>query len=413
MLYPMLRMLVLGACLPSVCLHGVAQAQCVEVSTGSIATSRCDMAGGVHWIVRADLVAGDVGLRVGRSAERGELADAWAAMVPGASAVVQAGEFVFPAFEPAGLTVGDGEAWPGTADDGARSVLAFDDRNVGIVVPPEQVVPYEAWMAQALSGAPVLRAGVPVGCVGRGCEPTSRTAVGLSEDGRMLVAVVAEGDREGSPGVSTEELGALARDAGAHDAVATGEGGTSALWSEGEVVSASSDGALRPAAAHLALVDRATGESTKIQGVVGIEGRPDEHLPDSRLVVERTDGRVVARGAPVTAGAYWEFTVPIGEYIVRAAHPGYRRGCKLCAAPIGEEVWCSVFLSEGEGEETCVAPPRTLEVGPWPTAGTDAGGADAGVDAGVGDGGGGCAAGGVGAFWWVMLACVLPGRRRR
>lgn len=385
--------------------HAVA-AQCVDVSSGSIASERCEAGDVRHWIVRADLAAGDVGLRVTRSMERGELADAWAATVPGARAVVQAGGFVFPAFEPVGLTVGEGEAWPDSTDDGSRSVLAFDERNVGIVVPREQIVPFEDWMVHVLSGEAVLRAGVPVACADLGCERTSRTGIGLSEDGRVLVIVVAEGDREGSVGVTLDELGMLLRDAGAHDAIASGEGATSALWADGEVASPSSDGALRPAAAYLALVDRATGESTKIQGVVGIEGTPDEHLPDSMLVVERTDGRRVASGSPVTDGAYWEFTVPLGEYIVRASHPGYRRGCKLCAAPIGEEVWCSIFLSEGEGEETCEAPPRELDVGPWPTREVVA---DAGVDAGSGGGGGGCAAGGVGAGWWILLF----GRRRR
>lgn len=381
-----------------------AHAQCVDVSTGSIASERCEAEDLRHWIVRADLAAGDVGLRVSRSMERGELADAWAATVPGAQAVVQAGAFVFPAFEPAGLTVGEGEAWPGAADDGSRSVLAFDERNVGIVVPREQVVPYEDWMVSVLSGAAVLRAGVPVACVDAGCERTSRTGVGLSEDGRVLVIVVAEGDREGSVGVTLEDLGSLLRDAGAHDAIASGEGATSALWASGEVASPSSDGSLRPAAAYLALLDRDSGESTTIQGVVGVEGMPDMHLPESSLVVERTDGRRVASGSPVTEGAYWEFSVPIGEYIVRASHPGYRRGCKLCEAPIGEAVWCSIFLSEGEGEETCEAPPRELMVGPWPESGVDAGAdADAGVDGG--GGGGGCAVGGVGnvSMLWMLL----------
>lgn len=370
-----------------------AHAQCMDVTSGSVATEQCDTGELRYWIVRADLAAGDVGVRVARSMERGEAADAWTATIPGASAVVQAGAFVFPSFEPEGLTVGEGEAWPDSADDGALSVLAFDERNVGIVVDADQVVPFESWMRNVLSGARVLRAGVPESCVDS-CARTSRTGVGLSEDGRVLVIVVAEGDREGSAGVNLEELGALMRDAGAHDAVASGEGATSALWSAGSVASPSSDGALRPAASYLAVVDRASGTSTTIQGVVGIEGRPEEFLPESMLVVERTDGRIVAMGAPVTTGAYWEFSVPIGEYIVRAQHPGYRRGCKLCGAPIGEEIWCSVFLSPGDGEETCVAPPRTLDVGPWPVAGEDAGVAsDAGtLDAGMERGGGGCSA---------------------
>ncbi|MAC28846.1 MAG: hypothetical protein CMN31_20230 [Sandaracinus sp.] len=400
-----------------------ARAQCAEVeapATG-VTVERCEASERRWWRVRADLGAGDLGLRVSRPSESARSVESWAAAVPGAVVAVQGGDFRFPSYQPEGLTVGAGEAWAQTEDDGGLAVLAFDARGVGVYVPPRQVVPAEAWMENVVSGVEVLRAGAPVdACVGRGCERTSRTGVGLDESGRILVAVVAEGDRPASPGVTDAELGALLRDAGARDAVRTGEGATSLLWAGGAVASASSDGAARPSAAFVGVVDRASGQTTRLRGIVGVEGDEDGRLVGAELQLEALDGRVVTMGGTLTDQAYWEFTVPVREYVVRASHPGYRTGCKVCVGVPSEDVWCSLFLAPGEGEQRCEPPPRVLEVGPWPEA-MDAGAPEA--DAGVGPGGSGvgsgCAAGGAGgaggrgALAVLLLgALARPWRRR-
>lgn len=392
-----------------------ARAQCsTELPVPGLEVRVCADGGLRYHVLRVDLSAGDLALRVSAPSERGQLLEGWAGAVPGAVAALPAGDFRFPSLTPLGLTVGEGQDW-GVPDDGLRAVLAFDERALGVFAPAPQLVPYEPWMVSALSGVPVLRAGVPVeGCTGAGCERRSRSGVGLDRDARFLVAVVAEGDRASSVGVTDPELGALLAEAGAFDGLRSAQGAVSELWVGGAVVSPSSDGASRPGAAFLAVVDRASGRTTRLRGVVGVEGRAEEFLPDATVRVETLDGRVVAEGTPVTEGGYWEFTVPVREYIVRASHAGYRSGCKVCAGVAGEDVWCSLFLAPGEGSEECAPPPRVLDVGPWPEAPPATGTPDAGA-AMDGGGGGGCAAstGGRGSGWCVALGLWALRRRRR
>jgi hypothetical protein len=398
----------------------VARAECAESSPSTGVVVRVCDEGGRRWIeARADLAAADVAVRVTRPGERGARVDAFAASVPGAVLAVQAGAFTFPSFDPAGLTVGEGEAWPGTHDDGRLGVLALDDRGAAILVPPEQVVPEESWMHAVVSGRAVLRAGTPAAsCAGAGCDASPRTGIGLDEGERTLVIVVAAGHAADAAGVTEPELGAMLRDAGATDGIATGDGATSVLWSRADGPSiGSSDGASRPTAAFLALVDRATGVTARIRGVVQRAMAPEDVLPAASVRVETTDGRLVALGGTLTTGAYFEHTLPAREYVVRATLAGYRTGCKYCPTTAGGEVWCSVFLAEGDGAETCEPPPVGVTAGPWPVV-------DAGpelFDGGVrGDGGGrlgvdgGCSAGGAGRAGAGALAVLaLAAIRRR
>lgn len=375
-----------------------ADAQCAPVphATVGVTTERCATGDREWWIARVDLATGDLGLRVSRPSERGRTVTRWANETEGVVLALQAGDFGFPSYVPEGLTVGNGEPWSETADDARLAVLAFDTRGLGVYAPARQVVPAEPWMDAVLSGPSVLRGGVPTSqCEPRGCERRARTGVGLDERGRAVIAVVALGDREGRPGVTDPELGELLRDAGAHDGLRSGEGAWSVLWSQGEVVAPTSEGEPRPTAAFLGVVDRATGAETRFRGVVGVEGMPERALPMARLRVETLDGRLVAEGGTLTTAAYWEFTLPVREYIIRASHAGYRTGCKVCQGAPNVDVWCSLFLVEGSGAQVCEPPPRTLDVGPWPE-GTPPG-PDAGTSADAGTGEertGGCAVGG-------------------
>ncbi|MEM9068400.1 MAG: phosphodiester glycosidase family protein [Myxococcota bacterium] len=385
----------------------VALAQCAPASSRpGFEVERCEAAGVRYHVVRIDLAAGDAGLRVSRPSERGRRIDRWAETVPGAVVAIAAGDFRFPDYEPLGLTVGQGEAWT-PEDDGNLAVLGFDERSVAVFAPARQMVPPEAWMESVVSGAAVLEAGVPTTqCHARGCERRSRTGIGVDEANRFLIAVVVEGDRAGSLGATDPELGELLRTAGAFHGLRSAEGATSSLWSDGSVISTSSDGATREAAVHLAGVDRASGATTRLRGVVGIEGRPEEFLPEATIVVEALDGRSVAMGMPLTDGGYWEYTLPVREYIVRASFDGYRAGCKVCEGVGSEDVWCSLFLVPGDGAEECTPRARRLDVGPWP----DAPRVDAGVDAGVDAStemprASGCTtASGTAGWWWLLLA---------
>ena len=411
-------MVMRGACraLCVMCVVGAAEqawAQCEtqELSVG-VSVEVCEDGGVRHAIAAVDLAAGDVALRVSRSSERGRTPREWGESVDGAVLVVPAGAFAFPSFTPAGLTVGGGEPWSETRDDGEQAVLGFDARGVGVFLPGEQVVPAEPWQDTVVSGLPLVRDGVALApCVGPGCEARPRTGMGLTADGRRLVIVVAER-------VTDPELGELLVGGGAWDGLRTGSGATSSLWTPGdpEWLIASSDGAAREAAAHLAVVDRASGEQFRLRGVVGVLGE-DRFLSDAQVTVETLGGTGVASGMPITEGGYWEFRLPVREYLVRASRSGFRTGCKICVGVPAEDIWCSLFLEEGSGAESCSPPPRTLEVGPYPVAGEIP---DAGVDAGhrMPLEPGGCAVGGGSPAWpsippLALVLLVLRRRRRR
>lgn len=360
----------------------LAHADCVDSSPSGGVVVRACAAPGQRWVeVRADLAASDVGVRVARPDERGRTASAWASAVPGAVAIVSAGPFRFPDYAPIGLTIGAGVAWSDGRDDAALGVLALDAVGGGLIAEQRALVPAEPWMDSALSGVPVLRDGVAVaGCAERACERAPRTAIGLTEDGRTLVLVIAAGWSADAEGVSDPELGALALVAGADDALRTADGATSALWGRpGGVLLASSDGAERAGAAFLAVVDRATGTTSRLRGVVEEVGTGTV-LPAATLRIETTDGAIAWEGGTMTTGAYWERTLPVREYIVRASLAGHRTGCKYCPAIAGMDTWCSVFLERGTGAETCTAPARGVDAGPWPL-GTVA--EDGGVDGGT------------------------------
>ncbi len=325
------------------------------------------------------------------------------------TAAVQAGDFAFPSYTPLGLTVGAGEPWSETVDDGGHAILGFDGRGVGIYVPENQVVPPEPWMDSVVSGVRLVRDGVArTDCEESGCDRIPRTGVGITADGRFLVAVV-------TPSGTDPELAGFLLAAGATQALRTGEGATSLLWTEGELVVPSSDGASRPTAAFLGVVDRGTGAQTRLRGVIGDAGDSEAFLPAAAITISTLDGREVASGTPRTEGGYWEFALPVRQYVVRASHPGYRTGCKICPGAAAMDVWCSVFLTAGSGEERCEPPPRTLEVGPWPDA-VDAGTSDAGTpDGGTRPGDlGGCGVSTVdGAPWPVFGFVLFLGWRRR
>ncbi len=376
------------------------RAECVETTLSIGVVQRDCTEDGLHFVeVRADLVAADVGVRVSRPGERGQTVVTWSESVPGAVVSVQGGPFAFPSYSPFGLTVGEGEPWSDAEDDARLGVLAFDERGAAVVAAAEQVVPPEGWMRDAVSGVPVLRDGTVLSpCVGDGCEAGPRTALGLGDGGRTLVIVAVEGWTAGSAGVTDPELGELARAAGADDALRTGDGATSLMWTRGGALAVpSSDGSPRATSAFLAVVDRASGIEARIRGVVKQALDPMDMLPDARVRIETTDGRLVVESGTMTSGAYFEHTVPAREYFVKASHAGYRTGCKYCPVSGGGELWCSLFLGEGEGEEPCDAPDWGVDAGPWPIGAADAGapdaapGPDGGRLAGVGSG---CSAGG-------------------
>jgi hypothetical protein len=115
------------------------------------------------------------------------------------------------------------------------------------------------WMTGAVSGWPLLN---------RDCDPIAelpgsdhftraphpRTAVGLSEDGKTLYLVVADGRREGVPGPTLPEMAALMDELGACIAMNLDGGGSSAMWVIDRVRNKPSDGRERKVGNHLAVI---------------------------------------------------------------------------------------------------------------------------------------------------------------
>ena len=115
------------------------------------------------------------------------------------------------------------------------------------------------WMSGAVSGWPLLN---------KDCAPLEnlpgsdhftraphpRTAVGLSKNGKTMYFVVADGRREGVPGMTLPELAEFLDELGACVAMNLDGGGSSAMWIEDEIVNRVSDPVERKVGNHLAII---------------------------------------------------------------------------------------------------------------------------------------------------------------
>jgi len=164
------------------------------------------------------------------------------------------------ALQPIGLAMGDGAVWA-RADERVRrqEVVGVGGRHVEIFPRGEPLREPQPWMTGAVSGWPAIVADcAPVaGLPGSDFftrAPHPRTAVGLSRDGRRLILLVADGRREGVPGLTLPELAELMAWHGACTAVNLDGGGSSALWLGNRIVNRPSDGVERRVANHLGVV---------------------------------------------------------------------------------------------------------------------------------------------------------------
>jgi hypothetical protein len=215
--------------------------------------------------LRIDLCRDGVQVRATRSGERRQTPSAFARAV-GAQVAINGDFFSYDGYGTTGLSIGDGDHWPGTSDSEAAGYVAFGFDRVEFSGSGERRGP-EPWMREVVSGLGVIvEDGVaveraparPSHCSAR--HP--RTAMGLSRDRRTLHLVVVDGRSGSSRGMNCVELGRLMRELGAWDAVNLDGGGSSALWVEGPgVVNRPSDGSQRVVANHLAVFARGSGEA--------------------------------------------------------------------------------------------------------------------------------------------------------
>jgi exopolysaccharide biosynthesis protein len=164
--------------------------------------------------------------------------------------------------KPIGLALSPCGVWRGTKDTKREGLVAVGDRRADIYPQREVLDEPESWMTSVVSGWPVvvrnckpLTAASLPGSDAFTRAPHPRTAVGVSSDGRTMYFVVADGRRDGVPGLTLARLGRFMHDElGVCEAINMDGGGSSAIWIDDEIVNRPSDGSERRVANHLAIV---------------------------------------------------------------------------------------------------------------------------------------------------------------
>ena len=170
-------------------------------------------------------------------------------------------DYFDPKLNPIGKAGGACGLWTKGANVARRQGLVTVGRGRAEIQRNTQKVRW--WMRGAVSGWPMLveRCRVLRDLPGSDSftrAPHPRTAVATSKDGRTLYFVVADGRREGVPGMTLPELAAfLVNEVGACAAMNLDGGGSSAMWAGGAIVNRPSDGPERKVGNHLAVVGAA------------------------------------------------------------------------------------------------------------------------------------------------------------
>lgn len=122
----------------------------------------------------------------------------------------------------------------------------------------------QPWMRGAVSGWPALVTACEAMADLPGSDhftraPHPRTAVALSKDGNTMYFVVADGRREGVPGMTLPELASfMAEELDACAAMNLDGGGSSAMWVRNRIVNVPSDPVERNVGNHLAVLAAGT-----------------------------------------------------------------------------------------------------------------------------------------------------------
>lgn len=159
--------------------------------------------------------------------------------------------------QPIGLAAGACGVWAQGAKIGRKQgLVAVGKKRAQIQA---NTMRTRRWMSGAVSGWPLINQGCDPVTALPGSDhftraPHPRTAVGLSQNGRTMYFVVADGRRPGVPGMTLPELAQFMDELGACVAMNLDGGGSTAMWLEDEIVNQPSDGAERKVADHLAVV---------------------------------------------------------------------------------------------------------------------------------------------------------------
>jgi exopolysaccharide biosynthesis protein len=210
-------------------------------------------------VVRIDLHMRSLEVVATKTAERGLTVSDFAR---GRGAVVAInGDYFDTSLNPFGLAMGDGTVWwQAAAGVRRQEVLGVGPGRARIFPRDAPLREPKRWMTGAVAGWPlVVENCSPVASLPGSphftLAPHPRTAVGLSRDRRGLLFLVADGRREGVPGLTLPELAALLVEVGACTALNLDGGGSSALWLRDRIVNRPSDGFERMVANHLGVVE--------------------------------------------------------------------------------------------------------------------------------------------------------------
>lgn len=172
------------------------------------------------------------------------------------------GDYFDKVMKPIGLVIGPCGQWTDTKDTSREGVVAFGANRAEVRTQSEVMDPPEPWIAEAVSGWPMLvrechaltSAELP-GSDGFTRSPHARTAAGLEKDGTTLYLVVADGRRKDVPGLTLGQLGAWMADR-LHvcSAINLDGGGSSTMWVSDRIVNQPSDGAERRVGDHIAVI---------------------------------------------------------------------------------------------------------------------------------------------------------------
>jgi exopolysaccharide biosynthesis protein len=208
--------------------------------------------------VRVNLDDGCVRVVASTSGERGLTVSDFARRR--AATVAVNGDYFDEHLDPVGFAMGDGVVWARASERRRRQeVVGVGGSRVEIFPRAAPLREPEPWMTGAVSGWPMLVSHCRSESRLPGSDiftraPHARTAVGLSDDGRRLLVLVADGGREHVPGPTLPELAGLLVELGACTALNLDGGGSSALWVDDHIVNHPSDGFERPVGNQLAVV---------------------------------------------------------------------------------------------------------------------------------------------------------------
>jgi exopolysaccharide biosynthesis protein len=213
----------------------------------------------VH-VTRVDLTNPEVMIVSTRESERGLTVSEYAKKTNALIAINA--DYFDKQMKPVGLAIGPCGVWEGTADTEREGVIAVGEGRAAIYAQKEVLAEPEEWMKTAVSGWPMLvKNCTPLtatelpGSDGFTRSPHPRTAVGVSEDGTTFYFVVADGRREGVPGLTLAKLARfMAEELGTCAAMNLDGGGSSAMWVTDAIVNKPSDGTERKVADHLAVI---------------------------------------------------------------------------------------------------------------------------------------------------------------